>query len=84
MVNLLIFKKKTIEKIEKITLSKIEGIEVGEYKFINSELLESICEDLIVEYDALEEEFDDFKKDVADNYKFIPTEEAIDYDRRTW
>lgn len=84
MINLLIFKKETIEKIRKITFDRIDGIEYDNYVVIPANNIEGLFEDLIVKYDVLEEEFEDFKKDVADNYKFIPTEEAIGYDRRTW
>lgn len=40
-----------------------------------------LFEDLKDDYDSLEEEFEDFKQDVEDNYKPIPYEEQIGYNR---
>jgi len=39
-------------------------------------------EELSADYDMLKEEYEDFKKDVNDNYKFMPIEEQIDYSER--
>lgn len=43
-----------------------------------------IIEDLQDDLEVLQEEYDDFKQEVEDNYKFIPTEEQIGYNRATW
>ena len=36
------------------------------------------------EIERLKEELEDFKQDVESNYKYMPTEEQIDYDRANW
>lgn len=38
-----------------------------------------IIEDLISEIDRIQEEFDDFKHDVKDNYEPVPYEKQIGY-----
>lgn len=40
-----------------------------------------LLEDLKGDYDSLEEEFEDFKQDVEDNYKPVSYEEQIGYNR---
>ena len=40
-----------------------------------------LLEDLKGDYDSLEEEFEDFKKNVEDNYKPVSYEEQIGYSR---
>ena len=41
-----------------------------------------LLEDLKGDYDSLEEEFENFKQDVEDNYKQISVKEQIDYSER--
>lgn len=47
--------------------------------FISIEELYKTLEDLSCDYERLKEEFEDFKQNVEDNYKFMPTEEQIDF-----
>ena len=63
---------KMLKEIEEITLTNYE---VGD--FIKVENLIAIIEDLKNEYDRLDEEFNDYKQDVEDNYKPIRIEEQI-------
>ena len=44
----------------------------------------ALIEDLDSDKDMLQEEFDNYKQYVEDNYKFMPTEEQIGYNSRTW
>lgn len=62
---------------------------LAETMFHNKDLisLEDIIEKLEEYFDkweAVDEELNDFKAEVRDNYKFIDTREAIGYDERTW
>lgn len=52
-------KRETIEKIEEITLAKYEV-----------DKCEQILEDLLIEYENLQEKFDDYKQYVEDNFEF--------------
>lgn len=60
--------EKIKEKIEKIT-----GI-IYEAKgnFISNNIIECLFDDLIYEYDTLKEEYEDFKRDIEDNYVHRP------------
>lgn len=64
----------------KIDISKIETC-AREY-FDGKDLIEiselfNAFEDLYVEYKKLEEEFNDYKQDVEDNFKRIPINEQV-------
>jgi hypothetical protein len=41
-----------------------------------------MLEDLLAEVDRLEEKYEDFEKDVEDNYRKVPIEEQIGYSER--
>lgn len=49
---------------------------------VSVEEIISLLEDLKGEYDELEEQFEDFKKDVEDNYRPVSIREQIDYNER--
>ena len=53
-------------------------------EFIPVESFFSIIEDLYGELEHTKEEFEDFKKDVEDNYRPISYKEQIGYDIRSW
>ena len=60
-----------------------------ETMFHNKDLisLEDIIEKLEEYFDkweAVDEELNDFKAEVRDNYKFIDMKEAVGYDEKTW
>ena len=69
MGTLSIFNKKTFDKVSKITGTDYEPIEVGEYAVIDINTFESIIEDLICEYETLQEKYDDRERDIKDNYE---------------
>lgn len=45
--------------------------------FISVDELLDKFEDLIFELEAVKEEYNDFKKDVEDNYKYMPIDEQV-------
>lgn len=45
--------------------------------FISIDELLDKFEDLIFELESVKEEYDDFKKDVEDNYKYMPIDEQV-------
>lgn len=55
----------TIKKVNKLTFTDYELL--GDFIPVDSFI--SIIEDLIYEIDRIEEEFNDFKRDVEDNYR---------------
>lgn len=63
-------------EIDEELLRKIASITRFTYKdkgnFISYENVIAIIEDLIAEYDVLQEEYDDFKQNVEDNYEKRP------------
>ena len=65
--------RKLLKKVSEITLTGYESL--GD--FIPAENLIYIIRDLTWEYDRLEEKYEDFVKDVEDNYKPIPYEEQL-------
>lgn len=69
-------------EIDEELLKKVTDITNFTYKskgdFIAYEDVISIIEDLTAEYDVLEEKYDDFKKEVEDNYKPLTNEELYD------
>lgn len=66
--------KELINKISETTLTNydIKGND------IEIDALLNVIEDLYMEYDHLQEEFEDFKKDVEDNYKHIEYKDQIE------
>ena len=53
-------------------------------ELVSIEELFALIEDIDEFKDKLQSEFDEYKEYVNDNYKFMPTEEQIGYDRSTW
>ena len=51
---------------------------------ISIEDLIALIDDLSYDLDRMNEEYKDLLQDMQDNYRFIGTREAIDYDERTW
>lgn len=68
-------------KIDEKLLKKIENITYTFYKKENNKLCEdsiySIIENLVMRYESLEEEFEDFKRDVEYNYRKLRMEEQL-------
>ncbi len=62
-----------VKKIEKITVSDYELL--GD--FIPTECLANIARDMLIEYENLKEEFEDYKQFVKDNYKQLTDEELV-------
>lgn len=50
--------------------------------YVSIEDLISIIEDLDSDKERLEEELDDLRQDIKDNYKYIGMREAIGYDEK--
>ncbi len=69
--------KDDCNKIEKIISSRIDKIELDRTVLIKDEDMKSIIEDMILEYENLQEEFEDYEKDVEDGVydKINPYEE---------
>jgi hypothetical protein len=63
------------------TIRDISNITIGEYdligEFIPVESLMAAIVDLFVEYHNLQEEFEDYKQDVEDNYKPLTIAEQV-------
>lgn len=57
--------------IEKIVNYEIEPFEMTEDDVI------SLVEDLVNQYHILEKEFEDYKKDIEDNYRPVPVAEQV-------
>lgn len=66
--------KELINKISETTLTNYE-IKGND---IEIDALLNVIEDLYMEYDHLQEEFEDFKKDVEDNYKHIEYKDQVE------
>ena len=64
---------------EWITKKHFKGQEL-----VSIEDLFAVIEDLDEELDKVKYDFEEYKSYVADNYKFMPVEEQIGYDRATW
>lgn len=60
---------KMLKEIEEITLTNYE---VGD--FIKVENLIAIIEDLKNEYDDINEKFEEYKKNIEENYNLVPKE----------
>lgn len=65
--------KQIIERASKITLTDYEMVEVPRNDtFIDVDNLINVIEDLLIEYDRLKEEFEDYKNEekIDDSYNF--------------
>lgn len=60
---------KMLKEIEKITLTNYE---VGD--IIKVYTLMAIIEDLKIEYDDINEKFEEYKKNIEENYNLVPKE----------
>lgn len=69
-------------EINEELLQKVTNITNFTYKskgdFIAYEDIISIIEDLITEYDVLQEKYEDFKQEVEDNFKPLTNKELYD------
>ena len=65
------------EKIKEITFTDYDVIYVDKNVLFKENNYESMIEDLIVAYERLNEEFEDYKSNVAENYRQIPIAEQI-------
>ena len=73
-------------KIDEETLQKIQDITGTDYEALGellpSDSINDIIEDLMLEIDRLNEELEDVKQDMEENYKRIPVNEQYEvYDR---
>lgn len=71
----LIIKDEDVRKL----LDKVSDITCTDYSEYTLWCLVSALEDMIYELHHVQEEFDDFKQDVEDNYRPISYEEQIGY-----
>ena len=72
--------KNLMEKIRKLTSTDygLEEYYDDEKKvWIDSEAIEPLLDDLIWEMEEREEQFNDFKQDVVDNFERIPVERQL-------
>ena len=65
------------EKIRKITFTDYDVIYVDKNVLLKENNYKSMTENLIVAYERLNEEFEDYKRNVAENYRQIPIAEQI-------
>lgn len=75
-------KEDLIEKVMNITFTDYDVIslynrEKEKETYINIDNLLVALEDLLNEYNHLQEEYDDFKQDVQDNYRPMPIDEQV-------
>lgn len=76
----MVIEKKMLLQIEMITDSTYDVQRLKNEKdmyLVTDESVISIIEDLIGEYENLQDEFKKFKQDVQDNYQPIPMQELI-------
>lgn len=64
--------EKILKKVEEITLTKYES------DYYDCPILLSALEDLLNEYNKLDEEFLEYKEEIKDNYKRIDVSEQYD------
>lgn len=69
--------KENYKKIQEITITDYEGLDFVTKVLIKEDFIEPLIEDLLIAYDSLKEEFEDYKKNVADNYRQIPVAEQV-------
>lgn len=72
--------------INKKLYERVSSITTTDYQIVDNKIeinnLLGMMEDLLEEYDRLEEEFDDMKNDIEYNYKRVPVNEQYEiYDR---
>ena len=72
------YEQKLIKKVQERTITDYEV--KGEFVPVDSFI--SMLEDLLAEVDRLEEEKEDFEKNVEENYRRVPIEEQIGYSER--
>lgn len=78
--------KEVYVTIDKKLYKRVSSITTTDYQIVNDKIkinnLLGMIEDLLEEYDRLEEEFDDMKNDIEYNYKRVPVNEQYEiYDR---
>lgn len=73
--------EKLLKKIEEVTLTNYEIV----YKrFLKTENVESIFQDLLHEINVLSAKIDDIIRDRDDNYRQLTNKELYDYDEIQW
>ena len=65
------------KKIQEITITDYEVLDFVTKVLIKEDFIEPLIENLLIAYDSLKEEFEDYKRNVADNYRQIPVAEQI-------
>ena len=65
------------KKIQEITITDYEVLDFVTKVLIKEDFIEPLIENLLVAYDSLKEEFEDYKKNVADNYRQISIAEQV-------
>lgn len=65
------------EKIKEITFTDYDVMYVDKNVLLKENNYKSMIEDLIVAYERLNEDFEDYKSNVAENYRQIPVAEQI-------
>ena len=78
--------KEVYVTIDKKLYERVSSITTTDYQIVDNKIeinnLLGMMEDLLEEYDRLEEEFDDMKNDIEYNYKRVPVNEQYEvYDR---
>lgn len=72
------FEKETLKEIGRITFTKYD-----ENGVVEADEIEEMIKDIIYYYHNLEEQYEDLKQDIEDNYRRIPVEEQYDiYDHQ--
>ena len=75
-----------LDEKEKKIIERAETLTCYDYKrkddLIPADSFIDIIEDLIIEIDHIQEELDDFKQDVNDNYEPITIKEQISYNEK--
>lgn len=69
--------KENYKKIQEITITDYEVLDFVTKVLIKEDFIEPLIENLLIAYDSLKEEFEDYKRNVADNYRQIPVAEQI-------
>lgn len=74
--------KELYERVKKVTMTDFEAQYTkdtdDDYVWIlNDYTIDSMLEELLMEIDRIEEEYEDFKQNVEDNYRRIPISEQV-------
>lgn len=69
--------KENYKKIQEITITDYEVLDFVTKVLIKEDFIEPLIENLLVAYDSLKEEFEDYKRNVVDNYRQIPIAEQV-------